>query len=109
MSFADGSFDAVILHVILAVVPDPARCLAESTRVLHPGGRAAILDKFVRNDRPFRPILWMVNLTLKLLGTNVDRRLGPMLEGTGLQIVPQEPFGPGGFVRTVLLRKDDPS
>lgn len=109
MNFADGSFDAVILHLILAVVPDPARCLAESTRVLRPGGRAVILDKFVRDDRPFRPILWLANLPLKLLGTNVNRRLGPMLEGTGLRIVHQEPVGPGGFVKTMLLRKDDPS
>jgi phosphatidylethanolamine/phosphatidyl-N-methylethanolamine N-methyltransferase len=109
MSFADGSFDAVILHLILAVVPDPTRCLAESTRVLRPGGRAVILDKFVRDDRSFRPILWLVNLPLKLLGTNVNRRLGPLLEGTGLRIVQQEPVGPGGFVKIVLLRKGDPS
>ncbi|MCG3181828.1 MAG: Ubiquinone/menaquinone biosynthesis C-methyltransferase UbiE [Phycisphaerae bacterium] len=109
MTFPDGSFDAVILHLILAVVPDPARCLAESARVLRPGGRAVVLDKFIRDDRRFRPILWLANLPLKLLGTNVNRRLGPLLEGTGLRIVRQEPAGLGGFVKIVLLRKEGPA
>jgi ubiquinone/menaquinone biosynthesis C-methylase UbiE len=107
MAFADGSFDAVVLHLILAVAPDPALCLAESARVLRPGGRAVILDKFIRDDRRFRPVLWIANLPLKLLGTNVNRRLEPMLAGTGLRIVHQESAGPGGFVKIVLLRKGD--
>jgi phosphatidylethanolamine/phosphatidyl-N-methylethanolamine N-methyltransferase len=107
MAFPDGSFDAVVLHLILAVAPDPALCLAESARVLRPGGRAVSLDKFIRDDRRFRPILWIANLPLKLLGTNVNRRLEPMLVGTGLRIVHQESVGPAGFVKIVLLRKED--
>jgi ubiquinone/menaquinone biosynthesis C-methylase UbiE len=47
LNYADGSFDVVILHLILAVVPDPVKCIREVQRVLRPGGRAVVLDKFV--------------------------------------------------------------
>jgi SAM-dependent methyltransferase len=107
LSFADGSFDAVILHLILAVVPAPARCLGEAERVLRPGGRAIVLDKFLPEDVRFGPVLRLVNLPMKLLGTNLHRRLRPLIEGTNLRIAHEEPAGMSGFFKIVLLRKPD--
>jgi ubiquinone/menaquinone biosynthesis C-methylase UbiE len=106
MDFADGSFDVVILHLILAVIPDPARCARESARVLRPGGRIVIMDKFVADDRRPPLVLRLFNPVLKALGTNINRKLGPILEGTGLRNVRQEPASLGGFFKIVLLRKD---
>lgn len=106
MDFADGSFDVVILRLILAVIPDPVRCARESARVLRPGGRIVIMDKFVADDRRPPLAFLLANPLLKLLGTNVNRKLGPILEGTGLRVVRQEPAGLGGFFKIVLLRKD---
>jgi phosphatidylethanolamine/phosphatidyl-N-methylethanolamine N-methyltransferase len=47
LAFEDGTFDAVVLHLVLAVMLEPERGLRETERVLKPGGRAAIFAKFL--------------------------------------------------------------
>lgn len=106
MEFGDGSFDVVVLHLILAVIPDPERCARESARVLRSGGRVVVMDKFIADSRRPPLALLLANPLLKLLGTNVNRKLGPILDGTGLRVVHQESAALGGFFRIVLLRKD---
>jgi SAM-dependent methyltransferase len=41
LPFGDGHFDAALSMLLLMLVPDPARVLAETRRVLRPGGSAA--------------------------------------------------------------------
>jgi ubiquinone/menaquinone biosynthesis C-methylase UbiE len=43
----EASFDAAILNLILSVIPDGNACLQSALRSLKPGGRAAIIDKFL--------------------------------------------------------------
>ncbi len=54
LSFADGSFDAVVATLVLCTVPDPDAVLAEVRRVLRPGGRLVFLEHVAAEDKPDR-------------------------------------------------------
>src|SRR5262245_57856673 len=45
LTFAEGSFDALICVEVIEHIPDIDRALAEMSRVLRPGGRAILIDK----------------------------------------------------------------
>ena len=51
LAFPDESFDKGILHLILAVIPDPCACIREVSRVLKKGGTVVVFDKFVPRGR----------------------------------------------------------
>ncbi|MBI5685170.1 MAG: class I SAM-dependent methyltransferase [Verrucomicrobia bacterium] len=106
LEFADGSFDVVILHYIVAVIPDPVRCLREAVRVLRPGGRVAILDKFAPDDGPLPLWLRLLNPLASLLATNVNRRLRPLLAASGLRVVHREAAALRGFFQIALAVKE---
>jgi ArsR family transcriptional regulator len=50
LPFSEGRFDAVTCHQVLHFVDDPARAIAESARVLKPGGRMLVVD-FAPHDQ----------------------------------------------------------
>lgn len=51
MDFDNESFDYVVAHLILSVVPDANKCCQEITRVLKPNGKIIIFDKFVPKNK----------------------------------------------------------
>ncbi len=101
----DGGFDAVILNLILSVVPDPARCMSEAIRVLRPGGRIVIFDKFLPDGTQPTWGRRLTNAFSTRLGTDLNRRLGDILSGLPCEVVHDEPSILWGMYRVVLLRQ----
>jgi phosphatidylethanolamine/phosphatidyl-N-methylethanolamine N-methyltransferase len=105
LAFPDSSFDAVVMHLILAVMPEPERGVREAVRVLRPGGRIAVFDKFLRDQE--RPSLKrrLLNAVAKPLFSDLNRRLGPLITGARLVVEQDEPVAFGGTYRVVTLMK----
>lgn len=106
LPFADESFDVVVLHLILAVVPRPDLCLAETTRVLKPGGRILLFDKFLQRGQQ----AWVrrgLNILIKHLATRLDVVFEEVLEATPrLHVVSDEPALANGWFRLIEIHKD---
>lgn len=106
LPFADEYFDHVVLHLILAIVPDAAACLRETARVLKPGGSVLILDKFLKPGEA----AW-IRRTLNLLSQHIVTRLDVVFE-KALAGVPQlklkadVPVLAGGWFRSIRLVKE---
>ena len=100
----DAAFDVVILTLILSVVPDGGACWRAALRALRPGGRAIIFDKFLPNEQPVNPARAVLNLGAKLLGTDINRRLGEIVAGTQFTVLLNEPSLLNGMYRIIVVQ-----
>jgi len=105
LPFADEAFDFVVLHLIVAVVPHPDRCLADVERVLKPGGRALVLDKFLRPGEQ-APLRRALNALSRHVATRLDVVFEEALAAAPrLAVESDEPVLAGGWFRSIALVK----
>ncbi|MCK9200711.1 MAG: methyltransferase domain-containing protein [Gallionella sp.] len=106
LPFSDESFDHVVLHLIVAVVPQPELCLAEAARVLKPGGAIVLFDKFLHPHQHAWLRRALTPLTRRF-ATRMDVVFEELLrEAPELRVVSDEPMLAGGWFRCIVLRKD---
>ncbi|MFH0934412.1 MAG: class I SAM-dependent methyltransferase [Pseudomonadota bacterium] len=106
LPFPDAHFDHVVLHLIVAVVPEPQRCLAEAARVLKPGGTILLFDKFL-HPHQHAPLRRLFNVITRRVATRMDVVFEEVLGSTPLLHVEfDEPALGGGWFRRIVLRKE---
>jgi ubiquinone/menaquinone biosynthesis C-methylase UbiE len=108
LEFRTGSFDAVLLHQVLEVAARPAACLREAARVLAPGGRLTVFDKFAHHPlSSWRRALARAGdvcfTTTKLAFEDLLRESSAPLSAT-VDVHP-----PRGAFRLLLMNRDDTS
>lgn len=108
LDFPDESFDAVYLPLILTVVEDGARVLAEAARVAAPGVRIVVADRFWPEGRSRPAVIRAASWILGHFATRFDHRLSEIRSGApSLEIEDYKRVAPGAFFHLVTLRKPD--
>jgi phosphatidylethanolamine/phosphatidyl-N-methylethanolamine N-methyltransferase len=108
LDLPDNSVDAAVLHMVLEVVRYPVRCLCEVARVLRPGGRLAVFDKFIPDGQPLSPIHRAGLHLLNLVFTSTNRSMEDILRSAGAPLVVEhDEAAERRPYRYVVLRKPD--
>ena len=107
LDLPDVSFDVVLLHLVLAVVPDPHAAIREVARVLRPGGRVSVFDKFLADDADPSRLRRYFGAVTDVLFSDINLRLGPLLEEANLTPVRERSLFLGGMAKAVIARKPE--
>jgi ubiquinone/menaquinone biosynthesis C-methylase UbiE len=109
LDLPNASFDVALLHLVLAVVPDPEAAIREVARVLGPGGRVGVFDKFLPDTAEPSLMRQAASAFTNVVATDLNRRLGPLLDASGLVLEHEEPVLFGDLFKVALLRKPSPT
>ncbi|MFZ5558263.1 MAG: class I SAM-dependent methyltransferase [Pseudomonadota bacterium] len=105
LPFGAAVFDAAVLHLIVAVVPDPAACLRETARVLKPGGTVLLIDKFLRPGARAH-VRRALNPVARRLATRLDVVFEEVMQAVPeLRVAENAPLLLNGWFRRIRLEK----
>lgn len=105
LEYSDAHFDVVVMHLVVAVMPNPQRGLAEAHRVLKDDGQLCVMDKFQPDDRPAGAGRKALNVITATLASDITRQAHPLLSEAGFWIRHDEPVLMGSLFRALLAAK----
>lgn len=100
----DNSMDWVLLHLILSVTDQPQALLQEAIRVLKPGGRISIWDKFQPPENQHRTCRYLFDRVTRRLGTTINLSISDLLASEHIEVIEQH-FMLGQQMRHIILQK----
>jgi phosphatidylethanolamine/phosphatidyl-N-methylethanolamine N-methyltransferase len=107
LKFQNEMFDWVIGSLILTVVPDGGKALAEMVRVSKRGGQIVIFDKFKPSGRSLSLLKKMARPIIRLLGTDIGVSFEGLAERVRRDIIIKKNEGIlfNGMYKFILLEK----
>ncbi|WP_455200224.1 class I SAM-dependent methyltransferase [Kaarinaea lacus] len=105
LPYDDASFDLIVMHLILAVVPNPTLALQEAQRVVKNEGYVIILDKFLKPGQ-LAVLRRLANPIIRHIATQTTVVFEHELAKCPyLKLVVDEPVLAGGWFRRISLKK----
>jgi phosphatidylethanolamine/phosphatidyl-N-methylethanolamine N-methyltransferase len=109
LAFADASFDAVALPFVITLVADPGRVMAESLRVLRPGGDLLVASHFASPNPAVAGIERALAPGMARLGLRPDCPLSIVAHcadgRADVSLLECRPLAPLGLFTLVRLRR----
>lgn len=107
LPYKNASFDLVVMHLILAVVPNPTLALQEAQRVVKDNGYIIILDKFLKPGQ-LAILRRLANPIIRHIATQTTIVFEHELaECPSLDLVRDDPVLAGGWFRRIVLKKTE--
>jgi ubiquinone/menaquinone biosynthesis C-methylase UbiE len=104
LPFGQNAFDLVLLHSFLSVAAAPVAALRETARVLAPGGRVSIYDKFVPVGTQPSWLRRALNPLAQLFVSDFLCRLEPMLAAAEYEKEAHRRVGLAGVYSATIAR-----
>ena len=105
LPYKDNTFDAVVMHLIVAVVGNPTRALLEAQRVLKENGHLIVLDKFLKPGQ-LALVRRFINPIIRNIATQTNVTFEEHLNHCNqLKVIKDEPVLAGGWFRRIHLKK----
>jgi phosphatidylethanolamine/phosphatidyl-N-methylethanolamine N-methyltransferase len=108
LGFPDDSFDFVLAFHVVTVVPDSEALMREALRVLRPGGRLVIVNRFRREKGWMAGVERRLEPLWKRCGWRTLSR-GELLNGHPVEVLAAEKDSATSLFTTVVVRKPDPA
>lgn len=107
LQFPSESFDYVVGSLILSVVPDGGRALAEMERVCRKNGVILIFDKFAKPGQELSIPKKIARQLIKLLGTDIGIPFEAIYQSkkSVMDLISDEGILFGSIYRRILLKK----
>jgi phosphatidylethanolamine/phosphatidyl-N-methylethanolamine N-methyltransferase len=105
LAFPDHSFDAAVAMFLITVVPDPAKVLAEATRVVRPGGRIVLANHFSAESGPRAAFERWLSRFSASLGWNPEFPVERVLGRPDMKVIERRRLQPLGLYTLIVFER----